>query len=110
MPGQHLQLTFIFRDIVAADSMMGAGGPGGFRGGRGAGGFRGRGGSPGRFAGRSMGRGMGGRGMPAEVGARDPRSLVSYVDVDAPKVNLGRWLLLCMLSYWRGTGQGSARR
>lgn len=33
-----------------------------------------------------MGRGMG-RGMPAEpLGARDPRSLVSYVDVDAPKV------------------------
>lgn len=57
--------------------MMGGGGPA-FRGGRGGLGFRGRGG---RFAGRGMGR-----GMAEPMGARDPRSLVSYVDVDAPKV------------------------
>lgn len=58
--------------------MMGAAGRG-FRG-RGGGGFRGRGVVGGRFGGRG--------GRPEPTGPRDPRSLVSYVDVDAPKVNL----------------------
>ena len=43
-----------------------------------------RGGGGGRFPGRGMGR-MDHR--PAEpIGPKDPRSLISYVDVDAPKV------------------------
>lgn len=61
--------------------MMGSAGRG-FRG-RGGGGFRGRGGPGGRFGGRGMGRVD---SMPEPTGPRDPRSLVSYVDVDAPKV------------------------
>lgn len=56
-------------------------------------GFRGRGGGMGGRGGGAGGR-FGGRGMgrmdnhrPSEpVGPRDPRSLISYVDVDAPKV------------------------
>lgn len=74
-----------------ADVMMGSGGRG-FRGGRGGGGggggvpsFRGRGGGGGgRFGGRGMGR-MDNRSVEP-IGPRDPRSLVSYIDVDAPKV------------------------
>lgn len=68
------------------DVMMGSAGRG-FRGrGGGPGGFRGRGGGGGRFGGRGMG-GMDNR--PAEPsGPRDPRNLVSYIDVDAPKVSV----------------------
>lgn len=63
--------------------MMGSAGRG-FRG-RGSGpSFRGRGGGGGRFGGRGMGR-MESRPMEPS-GPRDPRSLVSYIDVDAPKV------------------------
>lgn len=76
-----------------ADVMMGSGGRG-FRGGRGGGGvggpsFRGRGGGGGgggRFGGRGMGR-MDNRSVEP-IGPRDPRSLVSYIDVDAPKVRV----------------------
>lgn len=65
------------------DVMMGSAGRG-FRGRGGGPAFRGRGMGGGRFGGRGMGR-MEGR--PAEPsGPRDPRSLVSYIDVDAPKV------------------------
>lgn len=66
-----------------ADVMMGSAGRG-FRGrGGGGGGFRGgRGGIGGGFGGRFGGRGS----RPEPTGPRDPRSLVSYVDVDAPKV------------------------
>lgn len=65
--------------------MMGSGG-GGFRGRGGGPGFRGRGG---RFGGRGMGMGRGGMGGagPEPISARDPRNLVSYVDVDEPKVS-----------------------
>ncbi|CAM9208660.1 unnamed protein product, partial [Choristocarpus tenellus] len=72
------------------DGMMNWGGAGGRGfGGRGGQGIRGRGG--GRFMGRGMGMmGRGGGGMakpmpPAQpIGPSDPRSIVSYVDVDAP--------------------------
>lgn len=71
---------------------MGSGGRG-FRGGRGGGGggapsFRGRGGVGG--GGRFGGRGMGRMDSPSvePIGPRDPRSLVSYIDVDAPKVSV----------------------
>ena len=69
----------------------GAGPP--FRGGRGGGGVGlGGGGGGGRFGGRGMGR-MENR--PIEpIGPRDPRSLVSYIDVDAPKVLFFLLLLL----------------
>lgn len=63
---------------------MGSGG-GGFRGRGGGLGFRGRGG--GRFGGRGMGRGGMGGGGPEPISARDPRNLVSYIDVDEPKVS-----------------------
>lgn len=57
----------------------------GFRGRGGGPGFRGGRGGGGRFGGRGMGRRDSGHGAEP-AGPRDPRSLVSYIDVDAPKV------------------------
>lgn len=81
-----------YSSCVYPDAMMGSAGRG-FRG-RGGGGFRGRGVVGGRFGGRGS--------RPEPTGPRDPRSLVSYVDVDAPKVKytvVQRFSHVCLL--WR---------
>eukprot|EP00752_Nemacystus_decipiens_P006120 g5520.t1 len=76
MPGQMGGMgDFPMQMPIPPDAMMGSAGRG-FRG-RGGGGFRGRGVVGGRFGGRGT--------RPEPTGPRDPRSLVSYVDVDAPK-------------------------
>ncbi|CAM9269748.1 unnamed protein product [Scytosiphon promiscuus] len=79
-PGQMGNMgDFPMQMPIPPEAMMGSAGRG-FRG-RGGGSFRGRGGVGGRFGGPGMGR----LDRPEPTGPRDPRNLVSYVDVDAPK-------------------------